>query len=170
VTEPPETSWGSLAAALAEALSHVELSLHLQIFEAVSDEQPRYVQAFQAETWLAAEAAAVSMQPPEPRLPDASERRIGELGWRPPELDWQQRGTSPNWRFELAWPAPAAAYRRLGEDIVTIWRDVFGLASPAQLRYRAFRAGPRAPTVVPLPELGLAWGERLSAWMALQPG
>ncbi|MDO5065922.1 MAG: hypothetical protein Q4D96_01415 [Propionibacteriaceae bacterium] len=68
--------------------------------------------------------------------------RLYELGW-----DDKHRYSEPDyfWGRSLDLPAMSTAYQRLADDCVATMREVQGIASPAQLRYKAWREPERIP-------------------------
>lgn len=80
--------------------------------------------------------------------PEDAERRFRADGWQPPDE------TDPEWSASLAWPAPAADYRRLAGQVTGVLRDILGVADPADLTYVHYSVDPDAPDAVP-PPLGL---------------
>ena len=57
----------------------------------------------------------------------------------------------PNWSFDLALPALTSEYAELAGRCVTALRDVFGIAEPEVLTYRAWREPEQQPPGVTWP-------------------
>lgn len=94
----------------------------------------RYLQVLQEPDTLHAELVSDRFLPPELALGPAAASRLTALGWQPPD------GDEDNWYTDLAWPAPAEAYRRLAQQVVATLTEVLGIARPADLRYQAWQS------------------------------
>jgi len=142
---PASTSWEEVAAALAAAMSRFERDTLLSLVDP-ADRNGRYLQMWQNPDALWVEVSSSRILGAKLGVSPQVERRIGELGWTPPQ-------GRDNWRRSLPWPARAAAYVELAGSIVAVWRDVFGFDSPRQVYYRA--AVTRTRELIAVPELGL---------------
>jgi type III secretion system-like peptide-binding chaperone len=94
----------------------------------------RYLQFLQEPDTLHAELVSDHFLPPELALGPAAATRLTALGWQPPG------GDEENWYTDLAWPAPAEAYRQLARQVVATFTEVLGIARPADLRYQAWQS------------------------------
>lgn len=138
-------TWDEFAAALAEQLSAFEESTVLVLVEADRPDGP-YVQMWQNPDYLWVEASSSRVLGAALGVPADVEHSLADRGWTPPE-------GRDNWRRGLAWPATPEAYLDYAGEVVAAWRDVFGVESPDQLRYRGFISAVHETLV--LPELGL---------------
>jgi hypothetical protein len=138
-------TWGEFSAALAEQLSCFEESTVLVLVEGDRPEGP-YTQMWQNPDYLWVEASSSRVLGAQLGVAEDVEQSLADRGWTPP-------AGRDNWRRGLPWPARPEAYLGLAGDIVAVWRDVFGVESPAQLRYRGFISAVHETLV--LPELGL---------------
>jgi hypothetical protein len=141
-------SWEQVAEALAEAISEFEEGTVLSLV-GVDKPDGRYLQMFQTTDAIVVEVSSSNVLGAELDVPKDLEERIGELGWDAPL-------GRDNWRMNVPWPASVEDYRRLARNVVAVWRDVFGLDSPDQVRYRGFISTTHERLV--LPQLGLEHG------------
>jgi hypothetical protein len=138
-------TWEEFSAVLAEQLSSFEDSTVLVLVASGRPDGP-YVQMWQNPDYLWVEVSSSRVLGAELGVPEGAEQSLADRGWTPPQ-------GRDNWRRGLPWPATPEAYIGLAGDIVAVWRDVFGLDSPAQLRYRGFISAVHETLV--LPELGV---------------
>ncbi|MBO4208612.1 TY-Chap domain-containing protein [Micromonospora echinofusca] len=150
-----------LAVALTDVLGRLPAGAVLQLVDAAEPDGDRYVQLWQDPAALRVEVGAAAPADPARGLPAVDPAVLAGIGWQPPGP-----AHPAHWWAELAWPAPAAGYQRLAYRLVDTIRDAFGLAIPAGLGYRAWRAG-AGP--LDLPELGLA-PVRTQYWARLADG
>ncbi|WP_165976002.1 SseB family protein, partial [Actinomadura rubrisoli] len=114
-----------------------------------------YVQAMRSEGALDAEAVSSAFLP-RPLAP-RQERRLRALGWEPPDEEERQ-----NWwdRFHLRERGSRATAEHLEScallagQMVSAFRDVYGIGSPLELVYQASRSGPDGGPLA-LPGLGI---------------
>lgn len=114
-----------------------------------------YVQAMRYLNGLDAEAVGSEFLP-EPLTAD-QERRLGEMGWYPPDGETRQ-----NWWRQILVPAEAGDMTdeqatecgKLAGRMVVAFRDVYGIGTPAELNYEASRNGPDGGPLE-LPDLGV---------------
>ena len=148
--EDPSQAWAAFETRLAVALQGMEHATYLVVSLAGD---PRagasaYVQFAQGGLLgFRAEAAGNHWLPQGHGLTPQQESRLAELGWQRPG----EASGGRNWAQEWQEPVPFA---QVAEVAVQTLRDVYGAASPGDLRYRsgAFAAhhGP-----VPEPRLGI---------------
>lgn len=99
-----------------------------------SDVDPKkYVQFAREADRLDAEAPAADV------AADAKESVLSDAGWRRPGI------AQPNWASSLALPALTTEYGAFAERCVAALRDAYGVASPDELSYRAWREAERMP-------------------------
>ncbi len=149
--EDPGGVWTAFEARLAAALAHMEHATYLVVSLAA---EPRagasaYVQFAQGGLLgFRAEAAGNHWLPPGHGLGPAKEERLAALGWQRPAPASQGR----NWTREWQEPVPFA---EVAEVAVRTLREVYGAASPDDLRYRS-GGFPAHHGPVPEPDLGIA--------------
>lgn len=147
----PATAWLAFEARLEAVLATLEPATYLvlSIVHDTGRDAGHFVQfAHGGASGFRAEAASSHYLAPALALTLAQEERLAAIGWQPP-------GGHPAARnFHREWPTPQPAAEIAAFAIRTL-RDVYGVASPGELRYRhgAFPAhlGP-----VETPDLGIA--------------
>jgi hypothetical protein len=95
--------------------------------------EERYVQLRQMPSLLRAEAVANTFLSTERQLSPEAERRLAQLGWRPPDPPWVK-----NWSRDIAWPLRTRDADDLARLLVGTLRDVFEVPHPTQLEETAF--------------------------------
>ncbi|MGM7644066.1 TY-Chap domain-containing protein [Nocardia sp. JW2] len=145
------TDWTEFAEGLAQQL----MRLPAGAFLVITASQPphdsrRFVQFAQTDDEIYGQLAGDEWIDESDRITADEHRLLTETGWQEPHPDHVD-----NWWVELPWPAPSTSYRKLASMAVVGLRDVFGIAAPALLTYRAWngKAGNRD---LDLPLLGLA--------------
>lgn len=106
-----------------------------RVFLIVSSRADRrlYVQFAGGGDVLRAEATGAEV------VPGIGTARLVSAGWGKPGLG------QPNWSSELSLPALTAEYEALAERYVVALRDVFSVAEPGQLQYKAWREAESFP-------------------------
>lgn len=155
------SGWDQLADALTGVLGRLPAGAVLQLVDAGQPDGGRYAQLWQDTEALRVEVSGDVPADPHRGLPAVHGPVLTGFGWHPPGP-----AHPGHWSDELTWPAPAAGYRELAYRLVATVRDGFGLATPAELAYRAWRAGGPA---LELPELGLD-PVRVDYWARLGEG
>ncbi|WP_433523854.1 TY-Chap domain-containing protein [Nocardia pseudovaccinii] len=144
------TGWGEFTERLADQFASLPAGAVVSIRERVpNSDRRRYAQFFQTDTELCAELPGPDMLDPEVRADATGLSLIADLGWQPPA-----GRDDYNWSYNLAWPALRADYRRLATMIASGLRDAFGIATPAQLTYKAWNEN-KGNADLALPLLGL---------------
>lgn len=117
--------WSAFQSGLAQALAQVTDRVYLII---ASEADPtRYVQ-------FAGDPAALYAEAPDTDVVrDADVSVLADAGWTAPVP------AQPNWTSPLARPALTAEYAALAERNVIALRDAYGVSSPDDLAYRAWR-------------------------------
>lgn len=144
-----DRKWNHLVRRLAEALRALEPDDYLILSHRRTH---HFVQFAVQDEGLWAEAKSNHYTPKSRRLGPDQELRLVELGWKAPTHgDGEERipGGSPNWFRDWELPVP---HRAAAEVAVMTLREVYGVKTPASLRYHAFRAG---GVPIRLPTLGL---------------
>ncbi len=128
-----ESGWEAFEVRLAAALERMLPETFLIVILPPRTRQGTgpYVQyAHSGRQGFRAEASANQHLAPAHALTPESEERLGELGWQWPEMS----GTGGDRNFHREWPNPAP-WREVAALTVRTLRDVFGVPSPALLRY-----------------------------------
>ena len=146
----PRDAWQAFQERLARALAAMEHATYLVVSRAA---QPRavssaYVQFAQGGLLgFRAEAAGNHLPQPGHGLAPAQEEQLAALGWQRPGAPEQGR----NWVREWQEPVPFAEVAAVA---VATLREVYGAATPEDLRYRS-GAFPAHEGAVPVPDLGI---------------
>ncbi|MCW2525645.1 MAG: hypothetical protein JWM76_505 [Pseudonocardiales bacterium] len=159
------STWERFSEGLLDAIAALDDRTFLIV--CLRDDDRIYVQFAQGSESLRAEAVADEFLPDDRQLGFAGADAMKSLGWVPPDLD---PAGMMNWHSELDWPATTGQYRELVEMSVAALRDVYGVDSPNELGYQAWREAESPPVGVTfdadklepriphleLPQLGLA--------------
>jgi hypothetical protein len=125
------SEWDEFGDRLASTFRQVTGRVFLII---ASEADPaRYVQFAGQDDRLDAEAPATDV------VADADESALKESGWTAPNA------AQPNWSSSLQLPALASEYKALAARCVVALRDAYGITSPDDLGYRAWREAERMP-------------------------
>ncbi|MFD4669904.1 hypothetical protein ACFWNN_09225 [Lentzea sp. NPDC058450] len=134
--------WEQFAERLADAVRDVTDGVFLVVHAAADPK--RYVQFAASPDRLDAEAPGTDV------VADADEFQLRRHGWTAPDV------AQPNWTSSLRRPALTAEFVLLARCCVGALHETYGITSPEELRYRAWREPGGAPAVdVELPVLGL---------------
>lgn len=125
------SDWDDFGTRLASTFRHVSDRVFLIV---ASEADPaRYVQFAGHDGRLDAEAPATDV------VADADESVLSAAGWTAPTV------AQPNWSSSLGLPALTSEYAQLAERCVVALRDAYGIDSPDDLGYRAWREAERMP-------------------------
>ncbi len=149
--QAPDPEWAQLQRRLELALAamHEETYLLLTTLPD-ADDRAFYVQFAWGAGTLRSEAVGSAYLPSDHPLTKRQETRLARMGWEPPRADQPTR----NFHREDQQPIP---YQEAAARAVETLRDVYGVASPTELRY-LYRSFEDAD--VPPLELGIEPQER----------
>ncbi|MFJ4223984.1 TY-Chap domain-containing protein [Microbacterium sp. NPDC089695] len=131
-------TWEDFGDGLTAALRQVADRVFLII--ASEGDPTRYVQFAGQPGRLDAEAPSIDV------VSGARESVLVDTGWTPPGP------AQPNWSSSLPRPALTDEYRALAQRCVAALRDAYGIESPDELAYRAWRDAELIPA-------GETWSE-----------
>lgn len=128
-------TWDELAARLAGALERMPVDSFLILTTRPTDDGRTYyvqfahvVDAEDRSTALRAEAVGSGYLPADAALTEAQEARLTALGWEAPEA------SDPARNHRIAWAMPAP-FEEVAALAIRTLREVYGIASPAELRH-----------------------------------
>lgn len=125
------SEWDEFGERLASTFRQVSDRVFLII--ASESDPARYVQFAGQSDRLDAEGPATDV------VADADESVLGAAGWTAPST------AQPNWSSSLALPALTSEYAELAARCVVALRDAYGIESPDDLGYRAWREAEQMP-------------------------
>lgn len=125
------SEWDDFENRLGAALRQVTDRVFLIV--ASQDAPLKYVQFAATAELLDAQAPGIDV------VVAAKEAALSGAGWAPPS------DLEPNWTSPLPRPALSAEYAALAARCVVALRDAFGVESPFQLAYRAWREAEQMP-------------------------
>lgn len=119
------TTWDAFEDELGRVFRGITDRVYLII--AADADPTRYVQFAGQASRLDAEAPGRDV------VSDSDESVLRTSGWAEPTAE------QPNWAFSLRLPALTAEYADLASRCVAALRDAYGVSSPGDLAYRAWR-------------------------------
>lgn len=141
------TAWTEFADGLAQQLRLLPAGAFLVITS--PHDARRFAQFAQTEDILYGQLAGDEWIDESAHITADDRRLLIEVGWHEPHPDHAE-----DWWIELPWPISSTSYRKLASMTVAGLRDVFDVAEPAQLTYRAWN-GNAGNRDLDLPLLGL---------------
>ena len=148
-TDTGRLDWPDFEGRLAASLLGLPMRSYL-ILERTIEGQSHFVQFAREEAGLLEEAVSNLYLTGAAALPAGSDEVLLALGWeRPIPSDKNRRNWRRRWPAEEPVPVPAAAAAALA---VRTLREVYGIASPSDLRYKRFH---RDGADLPDPGLGI---------------
>jgi hypothetical protein len=126
------SSWDKMTEQLADRLPWLELD-DVIILGAPGN---RYTQIVQLEDKVAVSAVSNAFLPPDGQLTAEQEQQLQALGWQPPNTPFRQ-----HWWHEVEQaPLYSEEAARIAELMVSTLRDVYRVASPADIELDSFNA------------------------------
>jgi hypothetical protein len=127
-----DNSWDAFITALATELSRLPDGAVVVIED--SGNRNHYAQFMQSSDSLRAEVASDPEPPAAISIPPATEERLRQSGWQPPDAN----GSLPNWSYDLPWPASWRDYQELAATMVAFLRDTLGIVAPTSMVHRSW--------------------------------